>query len=375
MSYNRCWIELSKSNFLYNIRQLQNYLPDGEKILAIVKADSYGHGAPLVAAWLNEAGIYDFGVACTSEAQQLRDAGVKGDILILSYVDEVEWMHACRLDAIMSVVSLEHARRVSHWAKENGIKARVEIKTDSGMRRLGVNTECDDETIREIYGCENLSINGTYTHLCCADSFQEDDIAFSHIQNERFAAFVERVRKLGFDPGRTHLAASSGILNYPEFKYDYCRPGFVMYGYEVGDVHTRFDSKPVLSYYARIEMVKEVSEGEGISYGRLYFTDKIRKIATVTVGYADGYPRIMTNKAKVIVHGKIVPVVGRICMDQMMIDVTGVENVKAEDTVTLIGKDQGAEITITDLAEWANTVGSDIACGFVNNRVKRHAVD
>ena len=372
--YNRCWIELSRSSFAYNIEQLKKFLGPDQKILAIVKADGYGHGGPLMASWLNSCGVYDFGVACTMEAQQLRDYGVNGDILILSYVDEVEWEHACQLDAIMSIVSLEHARRLNKWAGDHGRKVRVEVKTDSGMRRLGINTECPDEEIREIYSSENLLINGTYTHLCVADSFKKTDVHFSKLQNERFSGFVNRVKAMGLDPGRTHLSASSGILNYPQFKYDYVRPGFVMYGYEVGEVKKRYDTKPVLSYYSKVELVKDVQPDEGISYGRLYFTEGVRRIATVSVGYADGYPRCMTGKAQVLVRGHRAPVVGRICMDQLMIDVTDIPGVKEEDKVTLIGCDGNERITMEDIAEWAGTVGSDIACGFIRTRVKKHIV-
>ncbi len=374
MNGSRCWIELSRSNLIFNIRQLEEYLPHHEKSIAIVKANGYGHGAVFMASVMEENGISDFGVAAISEAEELRHNGIRGTILILSYVDEWDWKRAYDCDAIMTVVSPDHACHLSEWAVKNNLRVKVEIKVDTGMRRLGVNSECSDEEIRKIYTLHNLNIIGTYTHLCSGDSFAEEDIEFTRLQDRRFAGFIARIKGLGFDPGRTHLSASSGFLNYPEFHYDYVRPGFVLYGYDVGKVHKKYDRRPVLSLYSRVEYVKDVEAGEGISYGRIYFTDKKRRIATVSAGYADGYPRNLSGKSEVLIRGQRAPIVGRICMDQLMIDVTDIPGVDVEDKVTLIGTDGNETITLEELAALGETVPSEIVCR-IPPRVTRYPVD
>ena len=373
MNKSRCWVEISLANLKYNVSQMQKYVGD-TKVLAIVKADGYGHGSVEIARALSDMGIHDFGVACVEEGRALREAGIKGTILILSYVDQQDWQNAHDLKLIMSLVSEEHAEKVSRWAMEKGITAECEVKLDTGMRRLGVNAEVSEDVVRHIYTLPGIHINGTYTHLCCADSFAENDREFTHVQKQRFDSFVEKVRKNGLNPGRTHVCASSGVLNYPEFRYDYFRPGFMLYGYTVGDIIDRYPTRPVLAFYSKIEYVKMVKADEGISYGRLYFTDKDRKIATVSCGYADGYPRNLTGKASVIIRGHKVPVVGRICMDQFMVDVTDIPDVKVEDKVTLIGTDQNETITMEEFAAWSDSVGSEIASRIMP-RAKRHYVE
>lgn len=371
---SRCWAEISEGNLTFNINQIKNYLPDNTGIIAVVKADSYGHKAELTVPVLEKAGVKDFAVADIDEAISLREHGCTSSILILSYVDEADWAKLTEYDCIATIVSPEHAKRLNEWALNHDQQVKVEVKVDTGMRRIGINSFADGEAIKTVYGQSNLIINGTFTHLCCADSFKEEDREFTFEQNKRFNYFVDHVKELGFNTGRTHVCASSGYYNYPEFKYDYVRPGFGMYGYYVGDIVHRFEVKPVMSFKAKVNNIKYVDAEEGISYGRIYYTDKRRKIATVSVGYADGYLRTLSGKAFVLIHGQRVPVVGRICMDQMMIDVTDVEDVKVEDVVTLYGRDGNEEITIDEVAEWANSVGSEIVC-LITPRVKRYLVD
>ncbi|MBQ1521488.1 MAG: alanine racemase [Erysipelotrichaceae bacterium] len=375
MEHNRCWIEVSRKACIHNIEAMRNYLPAETKMLAIVKANSYGHDASLLPKVMEEAGISDFGVACVDEAVVLRESGIKGTILILEYVDRKDWQRAIDYDCIMSVSSVQHGKDLNDWAAEKGMKIRCEVKVDTGMRRIGLNAECPDSDIISVYGSSNIIINGTYSHFCCADSFAENDIEFTGVQNRRFASFIQRVRDLGFDPGRTHLSASSGFINYPEYKYDFVRPGFTLYGYNVGDVKDKISIQQVLSMRAKVEYVKDVEAGEGISYGRLYYTEGKRRIATVAAGYADGYRRSLTGKSYVLIHGQKARVVGRICMDQMMIDVTDIPDVKTEDVVTLIGTDGNETISIEQISAWADTIGSDYVTTIPTSRVKRYLVD
>lgn len=374
MEKDRCWVQISRGALQFNVRQLKEYLPEGTHLLAIVKADMYGHGAVAGCRIMEQCGVRDFGVAAVSEGRQLREGGIQGDILVLSYCDEDSWLEAYRLNLIMTAVCPEHARRMNDFAAAHGIKLRVEVKVDTGMRRLGVGSQCPFQDIRALYGQPQLIVNGTFSHLCCADSFDPADEAFTRLQKQRFDHFLDQVRAAGYQPGRTHLCASSGFLNYPEFRYDTVRPGFVLLGYNVGTVHQGYDRRPVLSMYARVEQVKWVEAGEGISYGRVYTTPQRRRIATVSCGYADGYPRRLTGKAEVLIHGQRVKVVGRICMDQFMIDVTDVDQVAPEDIVTLIGQDGSQAIRLEEVAQWAETVGSEIVCN-IAPRVPRVLTD
>ena len=375
MEPKRCWVEISRSAAIHNIEAIRNYLGEGIGMLAIVKANCYGHDATLLPKVMEEAGINDFGVACADEGVVLRESGIKGSILVLEYIDRDDWQRAYDNDLIFSISSVDHARRLNEWATENNLKIKVEVKVDTGMRRIGVNAECSDRDIAAIYGCRNLLINGTFSHFCCADSFAENDREFTMVQNSRFASFVKRVRELGYETGRCHLSASSGFLNYPEIRYDFVRPGFALYGYYVGEVEHRFEIEPVLSLKAKVEYVKDVEAGEGISYGRLYYTDRKRRVATVAAGYADGYRRSLTGKSYVLIHGQKAPVIGRICMDQMMIDVSDIDDVKTEDIVTLIGRDGNEEITVEQVSRWADTIGSDYVTTIPEARIKRYLVD
>ncbi len=375
MEPKRCWVEISRSAAIHNIEAIRNYLGDGIGMLAIVKANCYGHDATILPKVMEEAGISDFGVACCDEGVVLRESGIKGSILVLEYIDSDDWKRAYDNDLIFSISSVEHARKLNEWARENNLMVKAEVKVDTGMRRIGVNAECPDRDIADVYSCSNLVINGTFSHFCCADSFAENDREFTMVQNRRFSDFVQRVRELGYSTGRCHLSASSGFLNYPEIRYDFVRPGFALYGYYVGEVEHRFEIEPVLSLKAKVEYVKDVEAGEGISYGRLYYTDRKRRVATVAAGYADGYRRSLTGKSYVLIHGQKAPVIGRICMDQMMIDVSDIEDVKVEDIVTLIGRDGNEEITVEQVSRWADTIGSDYVTTIPEARIKRYLVD
>ena len=359
MNKSRCWVEVNLDNLRFNVRNMLDYCDHRITPIAIVKADAYGHGAYRVAITLEDEGIRDFGVASLSEAVALRNSGIMSSILILGYVDRCDWQKAVNNDVIMTLASEEHAVELSKWADERGITVKCELKVDTGMRRLGIDWDCDDGVINRIFTLPGLCINGIFTHLCCADSFAEDDIQFTLEQYRRYDSFTGRVKELGYDTGRRHVSASSGFLNYPEHVYDAFRPGFMLYGFDVGEIHDRYETRPVMAFYSKVEYVKTIKDDESVSYGRIYHADGERKIATVSCGYADGYPRSLTGNTFVLVRGHKVPVVGRICMDQMMIDVTGIE-VEREDIVTLIGTDGNETITVEEVSAWAGTVGHEL---------------
>ncbi|MBR3352805.1 MAG: alanine racemase [Erysipelotrichaceae bacterium] len=373
MNKTRCWVEVNLANLRFNVRNMLEFCNHEIKPIAIVKANGYGHGAVEVTRTMEEEGITDFGVACLDEALELRNAGITGRILILGYVDRSQWQKAVDIDVIMTLASAEHAEDLNSWASERGITVNAELKVDTGMRRIGVDWDCDDDVIRNLFEMSNMHINGIFTHLCCADSFDENDRQFTLEQYRRYDSFISRVKSSGYETGRRHVSASSGFLNYPDHRYDAFRPGFMLYGFNVGEIHDRYETRPVMSFFAKVEYVKTIKNEEAISYGRIYHANGERQIATVSCGYADGYPRSLTGNAFVLVRGHKVPVVGRICMDQMMIDVTGID-VEREDVVTLIGTDGNETITMEQVSEWAGSIGHEVASRIMP-RAKRHYID
>ncbi len=365
MAGSRCYLEINSDSFRHNVRGLRAILPQQTGIIGVIKADYYGHGDLQMAEIMEQEGVHDFCVAALNEAISLRQRGLKGSLLILGYVEEQDWLKAYECDCILTLASYEQVQAMSEFARKNGIQLTIEVKVDTGMHRIGIDPLISDQQLSEIYANPWLKVNGTYSHLCRADSFAQEDIDYTHQQKAVFDAFLKRLADKGYAGGRRHLCASSGILNYPEFVYDFVRPGFMLLGFTVGEVHERYLRKPVLSWYSKIEMIKTLGEGEGLSYGHIYRCEKPMRIATVSVGYGDGYPRRLSNKGHVVINGEIAPIRGRICMDQMMVDVSHID-CKREDVVTLIGEGISAE----ELAQMSGTIVDEIVCD-INPRVER----
>ena len=374
MILKRCYREISKSNFRDNLKGLKNILPEQTNIIGIIKTDYYGHGAYQLAKIMQEEGVKDFAVASLAEAIELRKLGLEDSILILGYSSKEQWFIANNYNFVFSIVDYDHGVEMIEYCKENDIQLKVEIKVDTGMNRIGVNANLTEEQIKTIYDNPYLKINGTYSHLCRSDSFEESDRQFTYKQKEIFDMFLNKIKKLGLKTGRTHLCASAGILNYPDFIYDYVRPGFMLLGFDVGEVINKYKRKPVMTWKSQVEMVKTIKANEGVSYGHIYVSDKERKIASLSVGYGDGYPRRLSNKGYVLIKGQKANIVGRICMDQMMVDVTDIENVKAGDEVILIGKSGNLKIDLNELADLSETIVDEIVCN-INVRVEKYFVD
>ena len=374
MILKRCYREISKSNFRDNLKGLKNILPEQTNIIGIIKTDYYGHGAYQLAKIMQEEGVKDFAVASLAEAIELRKLGLEDSILILGYSSKEQWFIANNYNFVFSIVDYDHGVEMIEYCKENDIQLKVEIKVDTGMNRIGVNANLTEKQIKTIYDNPYLKINGTYSHLCRSDSFEESDRQFTYKQKEIFDVFLNKIKKLGLKTGRTHLCASAGILNYPDFIYDYVRPGFMLLGFDVGAVINKYKRKPVMTWKSQVEMVKTIKANEGVSYGHIYVSDKERKIASLSVGYGDGYPRRLSNKGYVLIKGQKANIVGRICMDQMMVDVTDIENVKAGDEVILIGKSGNLKIDLNELADLSETIVDEIVCN-INVRVEKYFVD
>lgn len=356
----RAWIEVNLSNLENNVHAIQKIISPSTKIMAVVKADAYGHGLIEVSRHLNKLGIKDFAVATLEEGITLRENKIKGNILVLGYISTQSLRLAVEYDLTITAVDKEYAHRLLHVPLKK--KLKVYLKINTGMNRLGIPYN-DVHFIKDMYKKQEIDVIGMFSHFCVADSKEAEDIAFSKLQKERMDNLISTLKNAGYNVGKIHMQGSYGILNYNEKEeYSYVRPGIILYGADSSKEaykKTHIPLKPVLSVKARITSVKEVENGETISYGRTYEAKEKERIATISIGYADGYPRSLSGKgAKVLVNNQYAEVVGRICMDQLMINVTNIPEIKAGDIVTLIGNTP--EITIEDVAERAGTITNEI---------------
>ncbi|MCL2078727.1 MAG: serine racemase VanT catalytic subunit [Oscillospiraceae bacterium] len=358
--YGRAWIEIDMDALSHNLSDIRSKIPQGCEIMAVLKADAYGHGFERVAKRLVREGVSAFAVATVAEGALLREIVPDGEILVLgrSHARDA----ACLSDHNLTVLVADdvHAGELN----EAGYKLRIHIAVDTGMHRLGTEPDNFDD-IERIFNYENLTVCGIGTHLASADSLESSDVDFTIGQMERLCALVKKLNEKGYDVGKIHSQSSYGIYNYPHFKCDYVRPGIMLYGVHSHDAETREKTglRPMLSLKADISQVRQIKAGESVSYGRLFTAKNPMTVATVSIGYADGIPRQMTDSGGMaIVNGVKVPVIGRICMDMLMLDVSGVPGVKAGDVATFIGTDKNEQIRCEELAAVCGTITNDILC-------------
>ena len=364
----RCWAEIDldamKNNFLLAKKRLS---PD-MKIAAVIKADAYGHGAVKAAKLLENDADY-FAVATADEASELRLAGIKNPILILGHVLPDDFEKMITRDVTLSVSDIEEAKLLSSVCKKLGKTAKIHIALDTGMGRIGfVCNEKSVEEIVEISKLDGLEITGIFSHFAKADC---TDKSYAQLQIEAFDKMTDALAKRGIKPLR-HLYNSAAITDL-EPKYDMARDGITLYGLlpspEV-DVKKLGNIKAVMTFKSRIMHLKTSPEGISVSYGGTYVTDKETKIATVGAGYADGVPRMISNRGKVLINGKLAPIIGRVCMDQFMVDVTDIPDVKKYDEVTIFGDAETGAATADEVAFLAGTIGYEVVCD-INRRVPR----
>lgn len=363
------WAEINLDNIINNIREIKRNI-NGEEIIAVVKANAYGHGAIDVAPILVENGADKLAVAMLSEALELRESGINVPILILGYTD-LEFVDKLINNNIeQTVYSLEYAKELSNRAKVLGKTARIHIAVDTGMGRIGFlpNKQSVEEVI-EISRLNNIKITGVFTHFSNAD---EEDKDYAYNQIDKFNFFIEELEKKNVNLGVKHMSNSASIIDIEDAHYNAIRPGIILYGYYPSeDVNkNKFKLMPALSLKCQVIHVKELPKGEYIGYGRKFKTERDSVIATLPIGYADGYIRGLYEKAQVIVNGKLAPVVGKICMDQCMIDVTDVGPVKVGDEVILLGERDGLKNNADDMAEMLNTINYEVLC-MIGRRVPR----
>ena len=366
---DRAWIEIDLVNLVNNINEIKKIISPKTKIMAVVKANAYGHGALLIAKKLSEIGITDFAVATLEEGIYLRKNNIQGNILILGFTNFDDLEYVIKYDLIQTIIDYDYSEKIKELNLNEKLNCHIKINT--GMNRLG---EKYDHLYKlyKIYENEKLNILGTYSHLCVADSDIKEDIDFTNRQIELFNQTINRIKMKGYDTGKVHLQSSYGIINYTGLDYDYVRVGILMYGVNSSKESyqlTHLKLKPVLSLKARITSLKEVDKNESISYGRTYIAREKRKIAAVSIGYADGIPRNLSNKGlKVKVKDIYCNVVGRICMDQLLIDISDITNIKIGDEVILIGENE--KISASMIAMKGGTITNELLSRF-SNRLPR----
>ena len=361
------WIEINLENLEYNIKEIQKIISKKTKIMAVVKANAYGHGLVLISKKLNEIGIFNFAVSSLKEGIELRENGILGNILILGFTDYKNLEDVIKYDLIQTIIDYDYAKRIEKLDLSQ--KLKVHLKINTGMNRIGENYQ-NIEKIKEIFAIKNIEILGLFTHLSVSDSCNLEDINFTKRQINNFFQVVNGLKSIGYSNFSSHIQSSYGILNYPELNLDYVRIGIIMYGvHSEKNIKTKvnINLKPVLTLKAKISSIHELDVNESISYGRTYITTSKIKVATVSIGYADGYPRSLSSKGIVLVNGKRRPILGRICMDQLIIDVTNMF-IQVGDIVTLIGEDQ--DIKAEDVSYLANTISNELLSR-LGNRLDR----
>lgn len=363
------WAEINLNNLAHNMQEIRK-IAKSKEIIGVVKADAYGHGAIDIAPVLLENGATRLAVAVASEAVELRRSGIECPIMILGFTPPSLIDILVRYDIEQTVYSYEFACELSRMAQKKNKIARVHIALDTGMGRIGYTA--DEKSVEEVYKISklpNIVIEGLFSHFSSAD---EDDKNYTYYQLERYNWFYEKLKEKSININLRHIGNSAAIIELPEAHFEAVRPGIILYGYypskevNIDKIHI----KPVMSLKTNVVHIKRVAAGEYISYGRKFKTCRQSSIATLPVGYADGYTRLLFNKGRVIINGKLADVVGRICMDQCMVDVTDIGDVKVGDEVILMGESKGVSITADDIGEQLGTISYEITC-MISKRVPR----
>ena len=370
----RTWAEIDLDALKENLHAIRRALPEKTGIIAVVKADAYGHGDQYIAGELARLGIRFFAVSNLEEALSLRRHGIPGDILVLG---PTPWKRAADLaahDIIQTVHSAPYARSLSAEAALRGVQVRVHLKLDTGMGRIGFVVREDTDPLPEIEAAvrlPGLKAEGIFSHFSSADDITGEGEDYTRLQRERFDRTVDALEARGVRFACKHLQNSAGIENLRDCRYDYVRAGIILYGMPVDTREgCALPLRPLLSIRSVVTMVKTLGPENPVSYGRRYVTGSPTVIATVPIGYADGYLRCMSGRASVLIHGRRARVIGSVCMDQIMVNVTGIPDVKEDDPVTIVGKDGEEEITFDELARYAGTISYELFC-LIGKRVPR----
>lgn len=362
--YHRSWLEIDYHAIQHNVQEVQK-LVGSTKIMGIVKADAYGHGLVECTQALRDCGVDYFGVACLDEAIQLREAGIDANILILGYTHPDQFVYLVTYNLVQSLCSYEFAQALNQFARKMRTKVRAHLKLDTGMNRTGMlyqDAVKEFAQVKDCYRMEHLLVEGIFSHFPVSDDLQQEATSFTQHQIELFNECVNKLRDEGIDVGLRHIQNSYGILNYQDLGMDYCRPGLLYMGVTSDSsiaIKSQPDFIPILRWKANVSVVKTIQAGMSVSYGRHFIAQKPTKIATLSVGYADGLPRALSNLGiQVLVHGRACPIVGNICMDQCMVDVSAVKSVHQGDEVTIVGPG----MPVDRLSQALHTINNETLC-------------
>lgn len=374
-SRQRAWVEVNTAAIQANVRALQRHIGPSTQLMAVVKADAYGHGALPVARAALEAGAACFGVATLAEGVQLRRAGISAPVLVLGNLTQPEELRSClRWQLMPTLSSMREALLCQNLASGSGRTMAVQLKLDTGMARLGADWQEGPRLVAALRGMEAIELAGIYSHLACADAAPEEDDGLSDLQQRRFETVLSSLVEQGLPAGCRHLANSAGTLRGHRQHYDLVRVGLALYGqppapHLAGVVCLR----PALQIHARVTLLREVGAGVGVSYGHRFRTSRPSRLAVVSIGYADGVPRQLSNRMDVLFDGRRLPQVGAITMDQLVIDATEAPRIEVGSMVTLLGEQGGETISPLDWSERCGTIPWEILCGF-KHRLPRLAV-
>lgn len=362
----RTWADVDLDALEYNYQAIRKHIPKDCRFMGVMKADAYGHGAVPMSHALVDLGAEYLAVSNLEEAVQIRRGGIRTPVLILGYTPPMYAENMIYLDLVQEVHSLEYARALNDILDGTNFILNVHLKLDTGMTRLGFSPEEPDELIRAAK-LPHLHVEGIFTHFSSADSRQAEDVAYTRAQYDRFAQGLDALRAEGICPEIRHCCNSGGTILYPEYAMDMVRPGIAAYGISPSaDAAGVLDLQPVMSVYTTISQLRSVPAGTAVSYGRTHTTEQPRTLAVLAMGYADGLSRQLSGRTAFLIHGKPAPVVGRICMDLCMVDVTDIPEAKVGDEATVIG----AGLSCEEMAGRLDTIPYEILCG-INKRIPR----
>ncbi len=369
----RSWVEINLDHLAENLSVIREQVPN-KQLMAIVKADAYGHGDHMIARELNRLGVSFFGVSNLEEALSLRQAEVTGEILILGFTPTEYAEVLASQNITQTVFCKEYAEELNAAAVTSGVRVKAHLKIDTGMGRIGFvqnGTQDATEEILSVAALAGLQIEGIFSHFSVADTTDADSEEYTAAQQQAFDALVIKLQKAGVSLPCVHIQNSAGIIRHPDPLCNMVRMGISMYGLSPSPAFQGLISvKPLMEMKTTIAMIKEIPSGTCISYGRTFCADRPMRVATVPVGYADGYRRGLSNKAIMLLHGKPAAVLGNVCMDQLILDVTDIPQAKAGDTVTVFGRSEEAFLSVETLAALSGTIGYEIICG-ISRRVPR----
>lgn len=357
---DRAYIELNLANLTHNVSVLKAALPANAELMGVVKREAYGHGSYAVATHLEKTGVKAFAVATIDEGIALRRYGIRGEILILGFTDVRRAKELKTYRLTQTLIDFPYAEKLNRQK----IPVSVHIAIDSGMHRLGLDTD-DLEGVQKLFQMKHLHIQGIFTHLCCADSRKLEDISFTRKQIRSFYGLISQMETAGLPIPKIHLQSSYGLLNYPDLPCDYVRAGISLYGvFSSPDDRTLLQPKlrPVLALKAKVVLIREISRGETVGYGRTFRAERNSRIALLPIGYGDGLPRNLSGKAMVRISTHLLPVIGRICMDQLAIDLTGADDVSVGDTAILIDNAENSHLLAPNVAALSGSISNELLC-------------